>query len=122
MPWSISTELAFVTAPQVKVVRPPTVMMVCEALNDEMTGAPLHVVDAGVLTGAGAAPSTLILTVTIVPNNPPRGLRNRHVPVCAPGVAGAVIGTSRSAVAPVAVLGIVKARVVVIASPLTNTS
>ena len=96
-------------------------MIVCEAVKDEMTGVPLQAVGADVFV-ALACPSTLILTVTIVPNSTPLALRRRQVPLCAPGAVGAVIATNRSAVAPLAVFGTGIALVVDIASPLAKTS
>jgi len=86
-----------------------------------MTGVPLQAVGTEGFV-ALACPSTLILTVTIVPNSTPLALRRRQVPLCAPGAVGAVIATSRSAVAPLAVFGTGIALVVDIASPLAKTS
>ncbi len=98
--WSISTESAFVTGPQLNTVEPNTGIILWEAVKDEMLGAPLQAVGADVFVGLDAAdaPRTVILTMTLVPNTLPLGLRRRHVPECAPGATGAAIATSKSAV------------------------
>ncbi len=69
IPWSISTESALVTAPQLNVLVPPAVMDVGDAANDEMLGVPEQpadeVLDDALLDEdelAGA--TTLILMVT----------------------------------------------------------
>ena len=62
MPLSISTESALLTAPQLNTEEPPALIVEGDALNDEMTGVPLHPaggssvdvrVDVGVLRGIG---------------------------------------------------------------------
>ena len=71
MPWSISTESAFVTSPQLKVVEPPTVIVGVDAPKDEMLGAPLHPDGGGgaevfvAAAGGGGAPGTVIFTLTV---------------------------------------------------------
>lgn len=121
MPLSISTESAFVTAPQLSVVEPPYAMLAGEAVKDGMFGVPEHPV--GELDddedGAedDAPPTTFILTVRLLPNNVPSGARMRQLPVTAPVPPGAFIATDKSAVAPGAVLGTATVTFVVIAVP-----
>ncbi len=50
IPLSISTESAFVTAPQLKVDEPPSRIDEGDAVNDEITGVPLQPTGGG---GAG---------------------------------------------------------------------
>ena len=50
MPWSISTDSAFVTAPQFKVDVPPGITVVGDAVNEAMFGTPLQLDDPGALT------------------------------------------------------------------------
>ena len=63
---------------------------------------------------------TLILTVTLVPNNAFLVFRKRHAPAKAPVLAGAVMGTEMSAVAPGAVAGTGTLAAPFICAPLTN--
>ena len=54
MPWSISTEVAFATALQFNVDDCPGVMLVGDAVKEEMTGAPGQGLGAGdVCVGVG---------------------------------------------------------------------
>jgi hypothetical protein len=115
IPLSISTESAFVTAPQFSVVELPAVIVVDDAVNDAITGFPVHPL-------GGGAPGTVILTVTVCPKIAPSALRIRQLPEWLPDAAGAVIGTRMSAVAPGAVAGTLTTVLLVIASPLMNTS
>jgi hypothetical protein len=75
MPLSISTESAFVTAPQFNVVELPATMVVEAAVNDAMTGFPEQP-----LGGGGGAPGTVIFTDTVCPKIVPSALRIRHCP------------------------------------------
>jgi hypothetical protein len=117
MSLSISAASAFATNPQLSVVVAPAGMITGAAVNDSMVGAPAQV-DGGIVVGAkvGAGAGvptengvamgiTVILAQTVAPKDAPLALRRRQLLVYIPGVAGAVIGTVMSTVAPGAVFG-----------------
>ncbi len=121
MPLSITASCALLTNPQLNVVDCPAVIVVGEMLKEAMFGVPEQP-SAAVGAGAGTADVTLILTKTVTPNGVLSGLCSRQKPVASPDVAGAVIGTSKSAVAPGAVLGTPISGVAPMRSPLTNAN
>lgn len=98
IPLSMLADSALLTNPQVSVADCPAVMVVGEALKNSMFGVPEQV--AGVEAG-----TTRMLAFNVSPNKTPAGFLNRHTLLKLPRVAGAVIGTIRSAVVPVAVAG-----------------
>lgn len=95
------------------MVEPPALIVVGDAVNDVMFGAPTQPDDV---------PGTTIFTVTCPPKNVPFGARICQLPVDVPGVDGVVIGTLRSMVVPDAVAGTFTTAFVVIAVPLTKTN
>ncbi len=111
MPLSMIAASALLTNPQLRVAELPSVIVDGEIEKEAMFGVPEQVdaatVGAGVRLGAGAGArlTALIFTHTVTPKYVPLGLRNRQKPVYAPGVEGAVIGTSKSTVAPGTVCG-----------------
>jgi hypothetical protein len=122
MPLSISTESAFVTKPQDKLVELPAVMTVADVVKDAMCGVPVQPDGALVAVAGGGEPGTLIETSTVCPNGVPEPLRIRQRPEWPPGADGAFIGTEMSAVAPGVVGGTATIVLVDIASPLTKTN
>jgi hypothetical protein len=85
MPWSISTESAFVTAPHANVTFPVNIRAVGDTVNVEIAGAPLQAPDGGTgvggtVVGSGGAEGsiTLITTVRAAPKAAPPGALSRH--------------------------------------------
>ena len=82
----MSTESAFVTAPQDNVLELPAVMVEGEAANDAMFGVPEQPLGGAVVAvavgvggeGGGAVGGTSIVTSTVVPNSVPEGLFMRQ--------------------------------------------
>ena len=82
MPWSMSNESAFVTAPHCKVVELPAVIVVAVALKVKVLGVPLQLGGVFVTVGVGdAGAATVIFTETVAPNNAALELRKRQLPV-----------------------------------------
>ncbi len=119
IPLSMTAAWALLTKPQLSVADSPDVMVSGETVKDAILGVPEQP-RAGAGAGAGVKETTLIFAHTVVPNGVPSGLCSRQKPCADPGVAGAVIGTSKSAVAPGAVFGTPMGVSAPILSPLTN--
>lgn len=129
IPLSITAASALLTNPQLSVTDCPAEIVLGETLKDAIFGVPEQPTaganvgagaGANVGAGAGARDMALILTQTVTPNRVPSGLRNCQKPCAGPGAAGAVMGMSKSAVAPGGVFGTPIVGTAPIWSPLTN--